>query len=226
MLSYLFRRSDLPVPQVVHADDLLLLMTYLDSGDPLTASAQAHAAELLAALHGMTADRYGLERDTVIGGLRQPNTPSASWTDFFRDQRLIHMAREALAAGALTPALMERIETFAGRLEDLLGPPSPPGLIHGDMWGGNVLVRGGRIAGFVDPAIYFADPEIELAFSTLFSTYGEPFFARYGEIHPLRPGFWEERRDIYNLYPLLVHARLFGPGYAGQVEATLRRFGG
>ena len=93
------------------------------------------------------------------------------------------------------------------------------------MWGGNVLVREGRIAGFVDPAIYYADAEIELAFSTLFSTFGEPFFARYGEIRPMRPGFFEQRRDIYNLYPLLVHTRLFGGHYAGAVKRTLKRFG-
>jgi fructosamine-3-kinase len=88
-----------------------------------------------------------------------------------------------------------------------------------------VLSKGGRIAGFVDPAIYYADAEIELAFSTLFSTFGEAFFKRYGEIRPLREGFFEERRDIYNLYPLLVHARLFGGSYAQSVDSVLTRFG-
>jgi fructosamine-3-kinase len=94
------------------------------------------------------------------------------------------------------------------------------------MWGGNVLVRDGRIAGFVDPAIYFADPEIELAFSTLFSTFGEPFFRRYSEIRPLRPGFFEVRRDLYNLWPLLVHVRLFGGAYVASVERTLDKLNG
>jgi fructosamine-3-kinase len=93
------------------------------------------------------------------------------------------------------------------------------------MWGGNVLVDGGRIAAFIDPAIYHADPEIELAFSTLFGTYGDTFFRRYGEHRPIRPGFFEARRDIYNLYPLLVHTRLFGGQYAGQVDSILRRYG-
>src|SRR3546814_4637170 len=96
--------------------------------------------------------------------------------------------------------------------------------LHGDMWGGNVLARGGRIAAFVDPAIYHADPEIELAFSTLFGTYGEAFFRRYEALRPLRPGFFETRRDIYNLYPLLVHARLFGGSYVASVDRILGRF--
>ncbi len=88
--------------------------------------------------------------------------------------------------------------------------------------------RGGsrsRIAGFVDPAIYFGHPEIELAFSTLFGTFGEPFFRRYAELRPLRPGFLEHRRDLYNLYPLLVHVRLFGGSYVNSVDGTLKRLG-
>ena len=93
------------------------------------------------------------------------------------------------------------------------------------MWSGNVLTKDGRIAGFVDPAIYYADSEIELAFSTLFSTFGDAFFRRYDELRPLRPGFFEERRDLYNLYPLLVHVRLFGGSYVGSVERALARYG-
>ena len=93
------------------------------------------------------------------------------------------------------------------------------------MWDGNVLCQNGRIGGFVDPAIYYADPEIELAFATLFNTFDRPFFDRYTEIRPISPGFFEERRHIYNLYPLLVHVRLFGGSYVNSVDGVLQRFG-
>jgi fructosamine-3-kinase len=225
MLRYLAGHSALPVPAVIHADDTLVLMSWIDSGDAITAPAETHAAELLAALHDVTAPAYGLERDTVIGGLAQPNARADSWIAFFRDRRLLYMAGEALAAGRLPAAVMTRIEAFAERLDKWIAEPACASLIHGDMWGGNVLVKGGRIAGFVDPAIYYADAEIELAFSTMFATFTAPFFARYGEIRPIRPGFREARCDIYNLYPLLVHTRLFGGGYAHSVDRTLARFG-
>ncbi len=225
MLSYLAEKSDLPVPGLVHATDELLLIDYIPSGDALTPGAERHAAELLAQLHAITADRYGFECNTLIGGLVQPNPWDTDWIAFFRDQRLLYMGRAALAQRRLSNATMTRLENFAGKLATWLAPAGPASLIHGDMWGGNVLSKGGRIAGFVDPAIYYADAEIELAFSTLFSTFGEPFFKRYGEIRPLREGFFEERRDIYNLYPLLVHARLFGGSYAQSAESVLSRFG-
>ncbi len=225
MLTYLEEHSNLPVPSVVHASDELLVMDYVESGGGLDARAQAHAAELLAELHGVGAPRFGLVRDTVIGGLPQPNPESASWLALFRDHRLLYMGREALAAGRLPASLMGRIESFAAHLGRWLDEPEQASLIHGDMWGGNILAKGGRITGFVDPAIYYADPEIELAFSTMFATFTDPFFDRYGELRPLRPGFFEVRRDIYNLYPLLVHVRLFGGGYVDGVASTLKKFG-
>ena len=100
-----------------------------------------------------------------------------------------------------------------------------PSLLHGDVWGGNILVHGDHITGFVDPAIYYGDPEIELSFATMFSNFGEGFLRRYGELRPLRPDFFDICRDLYNLWPLLTHARLFGGGYVKGVETTLTRLG-
>ena len=225
MLETLKARSRLPVPTVLHATDTLLLMDYIEGGGEIGEAAQEHAAELLADLHGITAQKFGLERDTLIGGIKQPNPLSESWPEFFRHHRLLYMGRQAMAAGRLPGPVMDRLDRFAARIEEWIGDTGEPALIHGDMWGGNVLARGGRIAGFIDLAIYYADREIELAFSTLFSTFSEAFFRRYREIRPIAPGFFEERRDIYNLYPLLVHVRLFGGGYVHSVERTLSRFG-
>ena len=225
MLRFLAQHTDLPVPTVLHDDDRLLLMSYIDSDSGLSAQAQTHAADLVAALHGVTAERFGFACDTVIGGLAQPNTWDASWIDFFRDQRLMHRGHDALNAGRLPAAILHRLDRFCGDLDRWLEEPPAASLIHGDMWTGNVLARSDRIAGFIDPAIYYADPEIELAFTTLFGTFGDGFFERYQEHRPIRPGFFEERCDLYNLYPLLVHVRLFGGGYVGSVDRTLARFG-
>jgi len=218
-------RTGLPVPKVVFAADDLLVMDYVETSGGLTESAEAHAAELLARLHGNTAPAFGYDGDTLIGGLLQPNGREASWLAFFRDRRLLYMATEAHRAGRLPARIVGRIEKLAGRLGQWIEGSTPPALIHGDAWGGNILCRRGRVAAFVDPAVYYADPEIELAFGTLFGTFGPAFFRRYGELRPLRPGFFEARRDLYNLYPLLVHVRLFGGSYVGDVERTLTRFG-
>jgi fructosamine-3-kinase len=224
MLRHLEDR-DVPVPSVLHADDHLLLMTRVPSGDSLGGRVEDHAAHVVAALHDHTGPAFGFEYDTVIGGLHQPNPQTARWVDFFRDHRLLFMAGEAESAGRLPARLRGRIETLAGRLEAFIDEPARPSLLHGDLWGGNVLADGGRVSALIDPALYWGHPEIELAFTTLFGTFGEAFFARYRELRPLAPGFFEQRRDLYNLYPLLVHVRLFGGSYVGGVDRTLRGLG-
>ena len=225
MLNYLAEHSSLPVPQPIYADEMLLVMSHIESGGSITRDAERHGAELLAALHSVTSQQFGLERDTVIGNLHQPNPLADCWLPFFRDHRLLYMAREAQKAGRLPTGMLSRVEKLAAHLERWLQEPSAPSLLHGDVWSGNVLVRNGRIAGLIDPAIYYGHAEIELAFITLFNTFGDTFFRHYGALRPIADGFFEQRRDLYNLYPLLVHVRIFGGGYIHAVDRTLRQYG-
>lgn len=225
MLRYLREHSTLPVPEVLHAESTLLLMTWIEGSSNLPPQVQHDAAEVIAALHGVRAERFGLERDTLIGSLSQPNSWTESWVDFFREQRLLYMARGALVDGRIAPPMLERIERLAEKLADWLEEPTHPSLLHGDLWTTNILARDGRVTGLIDPAIYYGHPEIELAYSTLFGTFGDPFFERYTSLRPLSPGFMESRRDLYNLYPLLVHVRIFGGSYVNAVDRTLARFG-
>jgi fructosamine-3-kinase len=225
MLDYLADHSSLPVPKVILARDSLLVMSYIDGEDALSPPSEIHAAELLAALHDVTADDFGLERDTVCGGIHQPNGLYPSWIEFFRDRRLLYMANEAERVGQISSETRIRIDDLATRLAEFIEELDTPSLLHGDVWGGNILVHGDRIAGFVDPAIYYGDPEIELSFATMYATFGEGFFRRYGELRPLRSDYFDIRRDVYNLWPILVHARLFGGGYAKAVDITLTRLG-
>ena len=97
MLTYLAEQTRLPVPQVLHSQPYLLLLSWLPGRSSFDAPAQEHAAELLAALHGHTAPQFGFERDTLIGGLRQPNTRADCWLDFFGEQRLRYMAARSSA---------------------------------------------------------------------------------------------------------------------------------
>lgn len=122
------------------------------------------------------------------------------------------MAGEAARVGRLPGHFLHRLDQFAAHLGDWLSEPEHPALIHGDAWTTNILASGSRITGFLDPAVYYAHPEIELAFMTLFNTFGAAFFRRYNAQRPIQAGFFETHRDIYNLYPLLVHVRLFGGG--------------
>ena len=228
MLRHLALVSELPLPPLLYSAPDLLLLGFVPGTSELDAAAQEHAAELLAALHSLTWSHFGHAQDTLIGPLHQPNPPGAGWLEFFREQRLLYMARQAFEADAISAALFARIEALAARLERWLHEPERPALIHGDIWATNLLARDGRITAFLDPAIYYAHEEIELAYMTLFGsrglTFGKPFFDRYHALRPIAPGFFEQRRHLYNLYPLLVHARIFGGRYPAEIDRALRRF--
>ena len=225
MLNFLKLKTTLPVPSVHYCKKNLILMDYLGNNYPLNQKTEVFAADLIAALHNVSSEQYGLKKTTHIGGLAQPNLYCKSWINFFRDQRLIFMSNHAFNEGLLTLETRLRMDTLCDKIDKWIDEPPLPSLIHGDLWAGNVICEQNHLKGFIDPAIYFANPEIELAFSTLFSTFNHTFFDRYKEHRIINPGFFEERRHVYNLYPLLVHLRLFGVKYLTQLEKILTRLG-
>lgn len=224
MLKYLKEKSQLPVPDVYYSNEHVIVMQCVNAQAMLDDGGMTHAAELLGNLHKIKDENYGLERDTLIGSLRQPNPQMKDWAYFFIEHRLLFMANEAMKEKKLDAKIVKHIEKLVPKITGMLKKPNAPALIHGDIWAGNILAGRNKIEAFVDPAIYYADPEIELAFIRHFNTFNGIFFAKYNEINPIQPGFYEERADIYALYPLLVHTRLFGASYARKVQKILDKF--
>jgi fructosamine-3-kinase len=168
---------------------------------------------------------FGFPFDTLIGPFPQANAWNTDWAEFYRERRLVPMLLECTKLGRLPRELGARLERFLADLGSLLDHSPEPGLVHGDVWSGNVLAREGRFIGFLDPALYFADPEVELAFIDLFDTFGTEFWTAYRDRRAIDAGFLSHRRDVYQLYPLLVHVALFGGSYVGAVGSTLARLG-
>ncbi len=224
MLEFLGHCNAAPVPEVLGLASDMLFLSFVENDGQRTSRAQSQAGRHLARLHTVTSSQIGFRTDTIFGPSVQPNGWHQDWICFFGEQRLRHMAGIALAAGRIQPATMRRLEKLIDQLSEVLPPLAEASLLHGDFWGGNVLYNQGECVAFIDPAIYFGHPEVDLAFATLFGSFSAPFFDGYGELRPLEPGF-KERIDIYNLWPLLFHAYWFGGGYAQQVDSILKSRG-
>ncbi|RMG73992.1 MAG: ketosamine-3-kinase, partial [Bacteroidetes bacterium] len=198
-----------------------LVLEFVESG-PQTPAYWERLGQGLARLHQVSAPAFGLDHPNFIGSLPQRNTWHEEWVSFFIHERIDPMLEAAVKRGALSIKEVRAMERLYQRLPDLF-PPEPPALIHGDLWGGNLLCDVNSQPVLIDPAVYYGHREMELAFMRLFDRQPPAFLEAYEEIWPLAPGF-RDRIDVYHLYPLLVHVNLFGGSYAGSVRRILRPF--
>jgi protein-ribulosamine 3-kinase len=175
----------------------------------------------LAALHAHRATRCGYDQDNYIGATPQENGWVAKWPAFFAERRLRPQLTLAAQRGfASEVACGERLLAVVPAL--LAGHAVRPSLLHGDLWGGNWLATAGGEPVLIDPAVYYGDPEADLAMTALFGGFGSAFYRAYEAVCPRAPG-WAMRADLYNLYHLLNHANLFGGGYAQEARAVIER---
>ena len=75
----------------------------------------------------------------------------------------------------------------------------------------------------IDPWAHGGHREVDLAMLRLFGAPAPRMLAAYQEAAPLAPGH-EERVALWQLFPLLVHAALFGGSYAAAVERAAGRY--
>jgi fructosamine-3-kinase len=230
-LAWLHEAGAVPVPGVVGCDESTLVISWVQPGTADAASAERFGRDL-ALMHAAGADRFGAPWPGFIASLPLPNDGPAAgeetagagtgaWPGWYASHRLLPYLRWAADAGTLGPAHVRPVEAVLARIGDLSGPAEPPRRIHGDCWSGNVLWSGGR-GWLIDPAAHGGHRETDLAMLALF---GAPFLNRilasYDEAAPLAAG-WRARVPLHQLHPLLVHACLFGAGYAGPVADAAR----
>ena len=208
------------IPRVHYVSEEQLQMEAVERG-PWTDGAWRTLAQGLAVLHRASRSAFGLERDNYIGLSPQLNGLRHSWGDFFVDQRLL-MQIHRIRDGRLKHAFQKRVEDRRDRLTAFLDNHcAGPSLVHGDLWSGNVLCDREGTPWLIDPAVYFADREVDIAMTEMFGGFGEAFYQTCRRELPLDEAY-PQKRAIYNLYHCLNHFNLFGDTYLNGCEAGLR----
>lgn len=198
-----------------------LILEYFESEPPSNDFWQDFAISL-SALHQRTSDFFGLNEDNYIGSLIQSNDPCDSWEVFFIQMRLNPQIRMAFDKGLLDRRDLKLFEVFFGMFSKLV-PEAEPCLLHGDLWSGNLMCTKGQVPVYIDPAVYYGHHEMDLAMTQMFGGFDPSFLDVYKDRFRLEEG-WQERIQIHNLYPNLVHLNLFGSSYLNGIQRVLKKF--
>jgi fructosamine-3-kinase len=237
-LRWLAEPDALAVPKVLAVGDSgdaadrstrFLALEWVDEAR-LDATGAERLGRGLAAVHAAGAPAFGWRpgpdaaAPLTLGPLRLPSGPLRDWPSFYAERRLRPLLRPARDRGALSASGVTAIEAVCDRIAELSGPPEPPARLHGDLWSGNVLAGSDGRPWLIDPASYGGHREIDLAMLRLFGAGSAPaIVAAYDRVAPLAEGH-DQRVALWQLFPLLVHAVLFGGGYGSSAEHAARQY--
>jgi fructosamine-3-kinase len=220
-LRWLAEPGACEVAEVLAVEHDCLVLRWIEPARPTPESA-AHLGQSLARLHASGASQFGAGQDGFIGLLPLPNRTAPTWPEFYATRRVLPYLKLAHDRENIDRADVEAVEALVKRIADVAGPEEPPARIHGDLWSGNVVWSEGH-GTLIDPAAHGGHRETDLAMLALF---GLPHLQRlldaYTAEHPLAEG-WRERQPLHQLFPLLVHAALFGGHYGARAGEAARR---
>jgi fructosamine-3-kinase len=180
-------------------------------------------AESLAALHKQTNLHFGLYENNYIGSLSQVNNYCKDWAPFYSTYRIMPLVKKAYDQNKFDKQDISLAEKLCSKFDELF-PAEHPSLLYGDLWSGNFMVTENGLAIIYDPAVYYGHREMDIGMTLLFGGFDKKFYEYYNEIFPLGQG-WQQRIDLCQLYPLLVHLVLFGGHYYYNAMDILKKYG-
>ena len=224
-LDLLRKNCSLIIPKVIKTgfddDKQYLVLEWLEKGSPEKDMWERFGATL-AMMHQLPQEYFGLDEDNYIGSLDQVNARQSDWATFYAEYRIMPLIKILFDRGYCSETDLILANKFCSHLKNIFSS-GYPALLHGDLWAGNYLIHSSGYAAIYDPAVYYGHREMDIGMTKLFGGFDQRFYDAYDHYYPLEKD-WQKRLPLTQLYPILVHAVLFGGHYVSSALSIVRQY--
>ena len=211
-------------PSIINYNDNLLIMSYINNDDDQPNQTNDDLLNSIISLHSNKSKNYGFSFDTQIGGLKQINSSSKNWLEFYRDKRLTYIFDLVNKNQPMDETINTKIDLLIKKMDNFIPNKPISSLLHGDLWEGNILFKNKKFVGFIDPGSFYGHNELEISYLRWFNPkfIDENFLDKYND-HIKIDKYYLEYEPIYQLYYSLLNVYLWDRSYIEDVRKLLEK---